>query len=206
MSSTGRWSWGRFAEPHITHSPKLLPEQSGKKRDAGFYLLRKVGIKMHRFRAPLGEKKPGVKWSSDSEATQPVLLSAFPIPPRFSCPLCCLQRLLYHEEPQVCISWPRATGVQLTMDHSISMDQKELTRLPNLLLLLHTHIIDLHKSGGTSRPLSPYPCHRTSARAGPSDPKYTHSISCPNTSPDLSGICLAYYCIPITSADHVVGA
>lgn len=91
---------------------------------------------------------------------------------------------------------------------SISMDQKELTRLPNLLLLLHTHIIDLHKSGGTSHPLSPYPCHRTSAHAGPSDPEYTHSysISCPNTSPDLSGICLAYHCIPITSADHVVGA
>ena len=120
MSSTGRWSWGRFAEPHITHSPKLLPEQSGKKRDAGFYLLRKVGIKMHRFRAPLGEKKPGVKWSSDSEATQPVLLSAFPTPPWSSCPLCCLQRLLYHEEPQVCISWPRATGVQLTMDQHLN--------------------------------------------------------------------------------------
>lgn len=154
------------------------------------------------------EKRNSGWWSSDSEATQPVLLSAFSIPPRSSCPLCCLQRLLYHEEPQVCISWPRATGVQLQNAHSISMDQKELTCLPNLLLLLHTHITDLHKSGGTSRPLSPYPCHRTSARAGPSDPEYTHSysISCPNTSPNLSGICLAYHCIPITSADHAVGA
>ena len=28
-------------------SLKLLPEQSGKKHDAGFYVLRKVGIKMH---------------------------------------------------------------------------------------------------------------------------------------------------------------
>lgn len=199
------------AGPASIHCPlKLLPEQSGKKRDAGFYVLRKVGIKMLQFRDPLARDP-----LAESGGGPPILRSHS---------LCCSRPFLHLPGRLVHSTAP--SGFYTTKSHtSVSPGQELLgfsSKMPTASQWTkkNSPICPIcfssctltssasTKSGGTSHPLSPYSYHRTSARAGPSDPEHTHacSISCPNKSPDRSGICLAYHCIPITSADHVVGA
>lgn len=153
------------------------------------------------------KRNPGW-WSSDSEVTQPVLPSAFPTPPWSSCPVCCPSGFCTTKSHKSVSPGQELVGFSSKMPTASQWTKKNSPICPICFSSCTFTSSTSTKSGGTFHPLSPYPCHRTSARAGPSDPEYTHacSISCPNKSSDWSGICLAYHCIPITSTDHAVGA
>ena len=193
--------------PASIHCPlKLLPEQSRKKCDAGFYVLRKVGIKMHWFREPLAEEKPGVVvlWFWGHTACVALGLSYTSMV--FS--VCCPSGFCTMKSHKSVSPGQELVGFSSKMPTASQWTKKNSPICPICFSSCTFTSSTSTKSGGTFHPLSPYPCHRTSARAGPSDPEYTHacSISCPNKSSDWSGICLAYHCIPITSTDHAVGA
>lgn len=197
VSSAGRWSCGRFAESHIARWLQLqftvpwnCSRQSGKKQ--------LDSIKK-------GEDKNVPIQSSLEKRNSRVMVLQF-----WGHTACVALSLFYTSS--VFLSSAASSGFYTTKSHrSVSPGQELLgfsSKIPTasqwtqrthpvcpICFSSSTLTSPPPQVWGHTRPLSPYPCHRRLhfACAGPSDPEYTHSysISCPNTSPNLSGICLA---------------